>query len=95
MSAYLIADIAISDPQAYEEYKRAASASIAQYGGRYLVRGGTHKVLEGQWQPTRLVVLEFPDMATLDAWYQSNEYALAVPHRLASATSDIVAVQGA
>jgi uncharacterized protein (DUF1330 family) len=57
----------VKNPQAYEAYKQAAAVSIAQYGGRYLVRGGKHEVLEGAWRPTRLVVLEFPTVEAVSA----------------------------
>ena len=71
MAAYFIVDVDVKNPQAYETYKQGAAASIAQYGGRYLVRGGKHEVLEGDWQPTRLVVLEFPTVAAARRWYAS------------------------
>ena len=60
MAAYVIVDIEIRDPVMYEEYRRVAPPSIAVYGGRYIVRGGEVDVLEGDWRPQRLVVLEFP-----------------------------------
>jgi uncharacterized protein (DUF1330 family) len=95
MAAYLIGDIEVHDPQAYEAYKAKASATVKQFGGRYLARGGAHEVLEGSWTPTRLVLLEFPDMATLQAWYSSSDYAIAKPFRLANARSSLVAFEGA
>ncbi|WP_342241188.1 DUF1330 domain-containing protein [Inquilinus sp. OTU3971] len=94
MAAYLIADIEVHDPQAYEEYKQKASSTIKQFGGRYLARGGAQEILEGSWTPTRLVLLEFPDMATLQAWYSSSEYAVVKPFRLANARSCLVAFEG-
>jgi uncharacterized protein (DUF1330 family) len=94
MAAYLIADIDVHDPQAYEEYKAKALSTVKQFGGRYLARGGSQEVLEGSWTPTRLVLLEFPDMATLQAWYSSSEYAIAKPFRLANARSYVVALEG-
>ena len=74
MAAYVIADIEITDPAGYEEYRRRVSATVVQYGGRYVARGGTVEVLEGDWQPHRLVVLEFPTVAQARRWYQSPEY---------------------
>ena len=62
MPAYLIADTHITDHATYDEYKRQVAPLIAKFGGRFLVRGGAHEVLEGTWQPARLVVIEFPDM---------------------------------
>src|SRR5262249_42184407 len=94
MSAYLIADIDITDPALFEEYKREVPATEARYGGRYLGRGGLTKVLEGDWQPHRLVILEFPDMNSLVAWYESPEYARLKAIRQRCATSTIVALEG-
>ena len=62
MAAYVLADITILDPDLYEDYRRQVPALIEKYGGRYLVRGGASEVLEGEWQPNRLIVLEFPDI---------------------------------
>jgi uncharacterized protein (DUF1330 family) len=65
MAADVIADIAVADPDAYEEYRRQVPAVIEKYGGRYLVRGGASEVFEGDWQPNRLILLEFPDTAVV------------------------------
>jgi uncharacterized protein (DUF1330 family) len=83
MPAYVIADIEITDPVGYEEYRRRVPATIAQYGGRYLARGGRAETLEGGWQPRRLVVIEFPTMSQARAWYESDEYRepRAIRHR--------------
>ena len=94
MKAYLIADTNVTDPQPYEEYKRQVKPLIERFGGRYVVRGGPHDVLEGDWTPTRLVVLEFPDMASLRAWYDSPEYAPLKVLRQAAAESRLIAVEG-
>ena len=82
------------EPAAYEAYKQAAAASIAQYGVRYLVRGGKHEVLEGDWRPTRLVVLEFPSVDAAKRWYASDEYNTAKPIRLEHAVGHLVLVVG-
>jgi uncharacterized protein (DUF1330 family) len=94
MAAYFIVDVDVKNAEAYESYKHSAAASIAQYGGRYLVRGGTHEVLEGEWHPTRLVVLEFPSVDAAKRWYTSPEYADVKPIRLEHAVSDMVLVDG-
>jgi uncharacterized protein (DUF1330 family) len=94
MAAYFIVDVDVKNPQAYEAYKQTAAASIAQYGGRYLVRGGTHEVLEGDWRPTRLVVLEFPTIAAAKRWYASEEYTKVKPIRLRHAVGHLVLVEG-
>ena len=94
MAALLIADIDITDPAAYEDYKRQVAPLIARFGGRYLARGGKHEVLEGDWEPHRLVVLEFPDMASLKAWYDSPEYAPIKQIRENSAKGRLIALEG-
>ena len=94
MGAYLIADVHITDPATYEEYKRQVSPLIARFGGRYAARAGRHEVLEGDWEPHRLVVLEFPDMAALKEWYESPEYLSIKAIRERAATSRLIAVEG-
>jgi uncharacterized protein (DUF1330 family) len=94
MPAYLIADVEVTDPVQYEEYKKLAPPAIAKYGGRYLARGGAHETMEGTWLPRRLVILEFPDMARARAFYQSPEYAAARAARKNAATGNFVIVEG-
>lgn len=94
MPAYVIVDIAIHDPATYERYKLLAPASISTYGGRYLARGGTTTTLEGEWQPSRLVILEFPDAERAREWWGSPEYAEAKALRQASARTDMVLLEG-
>jgi uncharacterized protein (DUF1330 family) len=94
MPAYVIVDIEIKDPVRYEEYRRIAPPSIAAYGGRYLVRGGAVGILEGAWQPQRLIVLEFATLEQARAWWASPEYAPAKALRQASAHTDMVVVGG-
>jgi uncharacterized protein (DUF1330 family) len=94
MPAYLIADTHITDQLTYGKYKQQVAPLIAKFGGRFLVRGGAHEVLEGSWQPSRLVLVEFPDMATLKSWYSSPEYAPLLALRQPAATDHLVAVEG-
>ncbi|WP_354687811.1 DUF1330 domain-containing protein [Cupriavidus necator] len=94
MAAYLIADVDITDPAAFEEYKREVPATEARYGGKYLGRGGPTKVLEGDWQPHRLVIVEFPDMESLLAWYDSPEYARLKTIRKQCAKTRMIALEG-
>ena len=94
MAAYFIEDVDVKNLQAYEAYKQTAAASIAQYGGRYLVRGGKHEVLEGNWHPTRLVLLEFPTVEAAKRWYTSDEYNKVKPIRLQHAVGHLVLVEG-
>jgi uncharacterized protein (DUF1330 family) len=93
MAAYLIADIDI-DPASYEHYKRQVASVIEHFGGRYLAHGGKHEVLEGDWEPRRLIVLEFPDRRSLEAWYASPEYAPIRRIREQSANSRLVLLDG-
>lgn len=94
MPAYLIGSITVTDPVGYEEYRARVPAVIAAHGGRYVVRGGQMEVLEGNWPGTRTVVLEFPDMARLKAFYGSEEYAPLLAIRKRCAESSIIMVEG-
>jgi uncharacterized protein (DUF1330 family) len=94
MTAYVIVDVEVTDPERYERYKAATPAAIAAGGGRFLVRGGELTVLEGDWQPSRLVVLEFEDLAAAERWYESDAYQAAKKLREGGATMRMVAVQG-
>ena len=94
MAAYLIADIEITDPEAFERYRTQVPATIAAHGGRYLVRGGALDAVEGDWNPKRLVVLEFPSMERLRKWYESPEYQPLLALRLAATVSKTVTVEG-
>ena len=95
MSAYLIADVEVHDQNIYAEYRRQVLPLIQKHGGRFIVRGGAHEVLEGEWKPQRLVIIEFPDMATLKGWYRSAEYAKLIELRQGASRGSIVAVEGA
>jgi uncharacterized protein (DUF1330 family) len=95
MPAYVIVETDIHDPEQYEQYKAASPAAVAGGGGRFLVRGGELAVLEGDWEPTRLVVLEFEDLDAVKRWYDSPEYQAAKQLREGAANLRIVAVQGA
>lgn len=94
MSAYVVVEIDVTDPARFEEYRKLAPPAIARYGGRYLVRGGKSVTLEGGWAPKRVVVLEFPDLATAQAFYDSPEYRAARAVRKGAATMRMVAVEG-
>ena len=94
MPAYVIVETDISDPERYEQYKAASPGAIAAGGGRFLVRGGELAVLEGDWQPSRLVVLEFDDLAAAKRWYESEVYQEAKQLRRGAAHLRMVAVQG-
>ena len=94
MPAYVIAETDITDPERYEQYKAASPAATAAGGGRFLVRGGELVVLEGDWQPSRLVLLEFEDLAAAKRWYESEVYQEAKKLREGAARIRLVAVQG-
>lgn len=94
MSAYLIVDVDTSDPVQYEAYKREVPALIARHGGEYLVRGGEHQVLEGDWQPTRLVLFRFPDRAAVHAFNADPDYQPLKALRQRIASSCLVVVDG-
>ncbi len=94
MPAYVIAEMDVHDPEQYERYKAAVPETLAASGGRFIVRGGELAVLEGDWQPKRLVVLEFDDLETAKRWYESSEYQEVKKLREGAATLHIVAVQG-
>lgn len=94
MSAYIIVNIDITDPEAYERYKDLAAASNQIYGGRYLARGGRAEVLEGAFDPKRMVIVEFPSYEAALAWYGSAEYAPAKRVRQGSARSTMILLDG-
>ena len=94
MAAYIVVHIDIHDPVRYETYRAMAPASIRQYGGRYLTRGGAIEVLEGDWTPKRLVILEFPSIEQAEAWIDSPEYAAPRKMRQKASRSNIVVVEG-
>jgi uncharacterized protein (DUF1330 family) len=94
MPAYVLVDAKVTDPAQYEEYRKVAPAAIAKYGGRYLVRGGATTVLEGGWQPNRIVVLEFPDADAARRFYDSPEYRAARALRAGAAAMNVIVVDG-
>lgn len=94
MAAYLIADIEVHDAAGYEAYRQAIPASLAAHGGRYLARGGSTEVLEGDWQPRRAVIVEFPSAAALKQWYNSPECQRLKAIRERAAKSRLVMIEG-
>ncbi len=95
MPAYIIVDIEVTDPAAFEEYRKQVPATVQKYGGRFLVRGGAMEVLEGDWRPKRVVVLEFPSMEQAKRWYDSEEYRAPKALRLRTSRGRLVLVEGA
>jgi len=94
MSAYVVVNVTVTNPDGYQEYVREVQPSIAAYGGRYLVRGGRTEVLEGGFAPRRFVIVEFRDSETAHSWWNSPEYAAAKKIRQANATTDLFIVEG-
>jgi uncharacterized protein (DUF1330 family) len=94
MSAYIISDASIRDEEAMQIYRARAAASIAQYGGRYLARGGAISVLEGDWRPRTIIVVEFPSAEQAQAWYRSPEYASALAVRDEALSRNLILVEG-
>jgi uncharacterized protein (DUF1330 family) len=94
MPAYIIVETDIHDAEQYERYKQASPGAIAAGGGRFLVRGGELAVLEGDWRPSRLVLLEFDDLDAAKRFYSSPEYQEAKRLREGAANMNMVAVEG-
>lgn len=94
MPAYIIVAITIHNAQNYEGYKKLTPASIAAYDGKFIVRGGEAQILEGTWQPGRVVVLEFPTVEKAKQWWASEEYAPAKAMRQASSETQMILVEG-
>ena len=94
MSAYIIVDVEVTDPVGYEEYKRLTPISLAQYGGRFIVRGGRAENLEGDWNPTRIVVAEFDSVEQAKKWWSSPEYAPVKALRQRYGRTRMIVVEG-
>jgi uncharacterized protein (DUF1330 family) len=94
MPAYILAEVEVTDPAGYESYRPLAGASVAQYGGKFVVRGGKAELIEGTKDPARIVVIEFPDTEAAKRWYNSPEYQQALKIRLANSTGRVILVEG-
>jgi uncharacterized protein (DUF1330 family) len=92
--SYVICEISVSDPEAYETYKALSGPAVAEHGGTYVVRGGEAELLEGVGTPNRVVVLEFPSMDAARGWYDSPAYRAARSARADAATARFVLVAG-
>lgn len=95
MAAYLIGEIEVTDPAAYEDYRKQVGATVAKYGGRFVVRGGKVQALEGGWSPSRIVALEFASMEQAQKWYRSPEYAPLIALRQRASSGKLILVEGA
>ncbi|HET9418452.1 MAG TPA: DUF1330 domain-containing protein [Chthoniobacterales bacterium] len=94
MPAYVIVEIDIVDPLGYDEYKKLAGATVEKYGGKYIVRGGKSEVLEGDWHPKRIVVLQFDSIERAKQWLNSEEYRGPRKMRHATAKTNMLVVEG-
>ena len=94
MSAYVIAEVEVTDPETFEEYRKLVPPTIEAFGGHYVVRGGAIGSLEGGWQPKRMVVIEFDDAERAKAWHDSELYAPARALREASTNTRMIVVDG-
>lgn len=94
MAAYVILDIDVKDPAGYEEYKKRGAPTILAYGGRPLARGGRTEVLEGNWQPKRVVIIEFNTLEEVKRWWNSPEYNEAKKLRHKSADTNVIFLEG-
>lgn len=94
MPAYVIGDVEILDPDRYDEYKAGTPGSIAPFGGRFVARGGRVSVLEGDWDPNRIVIIEFPDPEAARAWYESEDYQRIAEIRRSASKGSLILVEG-
>ena len=95
MAAFVLVEIDIHDPKLYKSYTQLTPETIANYQGKFVVRGGKTTVLEGNWDPNRLVLLEFPSVALANDWWHSKEYTKARKIRQRAASTRMIIVQGA
>ena len=93
MAAYIIVDVEITDPEEYQTYTQQTRATIEKYGGKFIVRGGQPETLEGDWQPERVVILEFPSVEQARTWYSSPMYTAIIGIRHRAANSRMILVQ--
>lgn len=94
MSAYVLVEVRVTNPEPYAAYRDLATASVARHGGRFLARGGAITPLEGDWRPERLVMIEFPSVEAARAWYDSADYQDALKIRLANSVGRALIVEG-
>lgn len=92
MAAYLIVAVEVSDAEAYRAYSAEVPATLAPFGGRFVVRGGAFEVIEGSWDAGRIVVIEFPSADEAKAWHASEAYQAILPIREANARTDFMLV---
>ena len=94
MSAYLVVQIDVTDPERYDQYRKMVPSSLEQYGGKFLIRGGPVETLEGSWHPSRFVVIEFDNTEQAKAWWSSAEYRPAKELRQQTSNTEMILVEG-
>jgi uncharacterized protein (DUF1330 family) len=94
MAAYIVVNVNITDPEAYERYKASVPLTLAKYGGKFLVRGGRTEILEGDWQPKRFVIVEFESVEKAKAWWNSDDYAAPKKLRQSASATNMIVVDG-
>ncbi len=94
MAGYVIVDNKVTDEALYEEFRTQVAETVAAHGGRYLVRSASAEAIDGDWEPGRMVVVEFESVAAAKAWLASPDYAAAKANRIKSATASVIVVQG-
>jgi len=93
-SCYIVGDVEVTNPDRYKDYTAHTEDTLQPYGGRFIVRGGDKEILEGDWQPHRLVVIEFPDRESARGWYDSEAYRAILPIRQEASNGSLVLVEG-
>ena len=94
MAAYVIFDVEIRDTAQYHEFMKGVKPAIEEAGGKYLARGGAHKVYEGDWEPRRIVLFEFPSVQAFESFYNGPVYQRLKPIRDACSSARLVSVEG-
>jgi uncharacterized protein (DUF1330 family) len=94
MAAYVIAEVTITDPPGYDAYRQMVPATVAKYGGKFVVRGGQLEMLEGNWAPKRLVVIEFENAERAKQWWASEDYREAKALRQRTAQTNMIVIEG-
>jgi len=94
MAAYIIVDVKVTEPEAYERYKATVQQTLEKFGGKFVVRGGHSEILEGDWKPNRLVVLEFGSMERAKAWWNSDDYREPRKLRQSASITNMIVVDG-
>lgn len=94
MPAYFVAEVEVTDPLPFQEYVKGAPATVAQYGGTYVARGGAIEILEGSWAPKRLTIIKFESVAAVKAWFDSPEYAPFKEIRKKTTKANLLVTEG-